>query len=389
MVKLRKIHGWGKHRPEGFPIAGLHSAEFPRRLRKFAIAAILCGPLALMAQQAAGGSNNRGLPDAPGSRSSAAPPAGADADAPDSATVSGTVLDTNGSEVQGAHVVMKELSGVQSRSQQSGSNGEFTFTGLPTGKFKLTVSGKGWGTYTSPEIQLHEGDFHIVPHVVLPLATSEMVQVVGNSAVLSEEQVHIAEQQRVLGVFPNFYTSFDWNAPPMETKQKFQLAFRSITDPVEFLGPAAVAGFEQVENVFPAYGGGVEGYAKRYGAAYANSFTSRLFANAVYPSLFHQDPRYFFKGSGGFGSRALYAITSALMTRGDSGRREPNYSYFLGTFTAGAISNLYYPPENRGALLTFTNGLADIAGDAGANLMREFVFSRFTTKARGSTGMRP
>lgn len=70
------------------------------------------------------------------------------------------------------------------------------------------------------------------------------------------------------------------------------------------------------------------------------------------------------------------------MTRSDDGRWEPNYSYLLGVFAAGGISNLYYPPQNRGALLTFTNGLVDVGNDAAGNLLREFVLKRFTSKAR-------
>ncbi len=335
------------------------------------------------AQRAPEGMGAQDVPSAPVGHAVSAPQ-GHDAQAAEgTATISGTVLDSNGSEVQDAEIELKSLSGTENRNGQSGSNGEFTFTGLPAGDFRLTVSGRGWKMYVSPEIELRAGEFRIVPDVVLSLSTSSVVRVTASPAELSEEQVQIAEQQRILGVFPNFYTSFDWNAAPLEAKQKYQLAFRSITDPVEFAGPAFVAGFEQASNVFPGYGEGAEGYAKRYGAAYANSLTARLFSNAVYPSLFHQDPRYFYKGSGTFRSRALYAMSAALFTRSDNGRKELNYSYILGTFTSGGLSNLYYPPENRGALLTFTNGLAEIAGDAGANLVREFVFSRFTTRATG------
>jgi hypothetical protein len=321
-------------------------------------------------------------PQSAGNGQAPAAAAGSQAETAGTAAISGTVLDSNGSEVQGATVQLESLDGRASRSEQSGGSGEFTFTDLQPGRFTVTVSGKGWGTFTSTAIALSAGEFYIVPKVVLPLMTSVSVRVIANREELAEEQVSIAEQQRILGVFPNFYTSFDWNAAPLGPKQKIQLALRSITDPVELLGPVAVAGFEQEANVFPGYGGGAEGYGKRLGAAYLNSVSSKLLANAVYPSLFHQDPRYFYKGTGSFRSRAAYAICSAFVTRGDSGRREMNYSYILGTFTAGALSNFYYPPENRGALLTFTNGLADIAGDAGANLVKEFVFSRFTTRAR-------
>ncbi len=281
--------------------------------------------------------------------------------------------------------MLKSLPGPQTRSEQSDSNGEFTFTGMPSGNFELVVSGEGWGTFVSPEIQLHPGDFHIVPNVVLPLTASAVVRVVADRDQLAEEQVHIAEQQRVLKIFPNFYSSYDWNAPPMGTKQKFQLSLRSLTDPVTFAGVAVTAGFEQQANLFPGYGTGAQGYAKRFGAAYADDFTANLLAYAVFPSVFHQDPRYFYRGTGSFGSRALYAISAAVMARGDTGRWEPNYSYILGSFAAGGISNLYYPASDRGAKLTALNGLVDIGEHAGSNLIREFVLKRFTSRARGDS----
>jgi hypothetical protein len=165
----------------------------------------------------------------------------------------------------------------------------------------------------------------------------------------------------------------------MLAKQKFQLSARSLIDPVSFLAVAGIAGAEQNRNVFPAYGSGIEGYGKRYGAALANHVTGNLFAKAVYPSIFHQDPRYFYKGTGNATSRAFYAVSSAFVTRSDSGRRMPNYSHILGGFTAAAISNLYYPESDRGASLVLFNGLADIGADAAANLVREFVLKGITS----------
>lgn len=347
---------------------------------RFFLGVVIAWPM-VSASQPLGALTSDSQPSRPRIEQAPGASAGSQAEAAGSSVVAGTVLDTNGSEVQGATVLLKSLDGRSSRSEQSGSNGEFSFEKLEPGRFELIVSSQGWGTFTSPEIQLQAGEFHIVPNVVLSLTTSETVRVVADREELAEEQVSIAEQQRILGVFPNFYTSFDWSAAPLGTKQKFHLALRSIIDPVESLGPVVIAGFEQGANVFPGYGSGAEGYGKRLGAAYANAVSAKLLANAVYPSLFHQDPRYFYKGTGSFRSRAAYAICSAFLTRSDSGTRQLNASYMLGTFTAGGLSNLYYPPENRGALLTFTNGLADIAGDAGANLVKEFVFSRFTTRA--------
>ena len=199
--------------------------------------------------------------------------------------------------------------------------------------------------------------------------------------------MHIAVQQRIGGVIPNFYSSYVWNAPPMETKQKFQLSFRSIVDPVSFLIVAGIAGAEQYQNVFPAYGGGIEGYAKRYGAAMANHVSSTLLGRAVYPSIFRQDPRYFYKGKGSIRSRALYAMSAAVIARGDDGRWKPNYSNVLGNFSAAAISNLYYPEADRGASLVVFNGLADTAADAVANLIREFALKGITTHVpKGASG---
>jgi hypothetical protein len=263
---------------------------------------------------------------------------------------------------------------------QSDSNGQFEFTGLRPDVYDLTVSAPGMSTFTSSDNPLRAGEFHTLPPVTLsfsPVVTS--VTVTGNSKELSVEQLNIAERQRIAGILPNFYSSYDWNAPPMLAKQKFQLSMRSIIDPVSFLGVAGVAGKEQYQNKFSAYGGGIEGYGKRYGAALANHATGTLLAKAVYPSIFHQDPRYFYKGQGSIASRALYAISSAVIVRGDNGRREPNYSGILGHFSAAAISNLYYPASDRGSSLVVWNGLSGIGGNAISNLVREFILKRFTS----------
>jgi hypothetical protein len=319
------------------------------------------------------------LPDAPGV-GIAPEPGQAQGATKGTGIISGTVVDTNGNVIQGARVVLSNRTGTDEREMQSGSNGEFTFYGLPPGFIKLTVTGPGMGTFVSPSIPLHAGEMRIVSEVVLPIAsTATNVTVIGDREELAEEQVQIAVEQRVWGVFPNFYSTYDWNAPPMGTKQKYKLAFRSVIDPVSFAGAAGIAGFEQFYNVFPGYGGGVEGYAKRFGAAYANDVSGRMLGSAIFPSLFHQDPRYFYKGTGTVESRAMYAIEAAFIARTDNGRWQPNYSHVLGNFAAGALSNLYYPASSRGLSLTLVNGLVEIAGQAGTNILREFVLKGITT----------
>jgi hypothetical protein len=303
-------------------------------------------------------------------------------------SLSGTVLDTNREVLQGARLTLADPSGSVIRTVESGSNGQFAFTGLPPDVYRLTVTAPGMSTFTSTQIPLRAGEARIVPAVTLAVSGgTTSVTVTGNKEELAEEQVKIAVQQRIGGVIPNFYSTYDWNAPPMEAKQKFQLSIRSIIDPVAFLTVAGIAGAEQYKDVFPAYGGGIEGYGKRYGAALANHVSGTLLGKAVYPSIFHQDPRYFYKGKGSIRSRALYAISAAVIARGDDGRWKPNYSRVLGNFSAAAISNLYYPASDRGGSLVVFNGLAGTGADAVSNLIREFVLKRITSHVpKGANG---
>jgi Carboxypeptidase regulatory-like domain len=323
------------------------------------------------------------LPDAPDMGAGRDDPGQNQSAEKGTSTISGTVLDTNHEVVQGARVVLTSRSGTK-REVQSGSNGEFAFAMLLPGSYRVTVTGNGMGTYASPWLSLHDGDMRIVSDVILPVAaTASSVTVFGNKEELAEQQVQIAVQQRVLGVFPNFYSSYDWNAPPMGPKQKFKLALRAAIDPMAFAGAGGIAAVQQYYNVFPGYGGGIEGYGKRFGAAYANDVASRMLSSAIFASVFHQDPRYFYKGTGSVVSRTLYAVSRSVIARDDTGKWRPNYADVLGTFAAGALSNLYYPDSSRGLSLVLVNGLVGIAGHAGTNVLREFVLKGLTTHPGG------
>ncbi len=245
----------------------------------------------------------------------------------------------------------------------------------------MTVTSAGLETYSSSEIVLLADEQLIVPEFRLsPAAITTDVQVSVTQIELATEQLKAQEQQRVLGIFPNFYSSYLWDAVPLSSGQKYHLALRSIADPFTFVGTAPFAAVEQWQNTFPGYGQGAQGYAKRYGAAYADEALSRMIGSAILPSLLHQDPRYFYRGSGSKKSRALYAISSAVICRGDNGRLQPNYSYSAGAFAAGGISNLYHPASDRGVGLTIGNGFLNVAAHALDNLGREFLFRKLTPK---------
>lgn len=294
-------------------------------------------------------------------------------------SITGTVLDTNQDVLQGANVTLSGPSGL-ARIVTSGNNGEFAFTELLPDIYKLIVTAPGMSTYTSSQISLHAHETRILPGVKLSvLGGSTSVTVTGDAEQLSKEQVQIALQQRVAGAIPNYYSTYDWNAPPMLAKQKFYLSVRSVFDPVSMLAVAGIAGAEQYKNIFPAYGGGISGYGKRYGAAFANHASGIFLGRGVYPAIFHQDPRYFYRGKGSIGSRTFYAVAAAVIARGDDGRWKPNYSRVLGNFSGAALSNLYYPASDRGARLVLLNGLAGTGADAAANLIREFLLKHITS----------
>jgi hypothetical protein len=257
--------------------------------------------------------------------------------------------------------------------------GSFHFTNLPSGTFQIIVTAEGFAPWIGQDISLSANQQYQVPQISLEIASaSTTVHAVFTGYDLAEQQIHLQEKQRVLGVFPNFYTSYVWKAEPLTSGQKFRLAWRAAIDPVTFLTTGAVAGIQQWDDAFEDYGQGASGYAKRYGANYADGFIGVMLGGAVFPSILHQDPRYFYKGTGSIRSRALYALSTVVICRGDNGRLQPNYSNVLGTFAAGGISNAYYPANDRGFGLTMENSLIGLAAGGGAALLQEFLIRKIS-----------
>lgn len=326
----------------------------------------------------------------PGSTAAAAAQATQGPQAPGTAILTGVVSDIRGGLIANAAIKLESKDGAISRTSSSDAAGRYTFPDVPAGSYTVTISSPGLETIVLSDMPVSAGDKFEVPEVPLPVArTKADVEVFAGQEQVAAEQLHIQEQQRVLGVFPNFYTSFIWDAAPLNRKQKFNLMFHSTLDPVQFGTVAIIAGVGQATNRFPAYGQGVEGYAKRYGAAYADSFIGRFLGSAVFPSIFGQDPRYFYQGTGGVGSRAWHAISSSIICRGDSGHRQLHYSHLLGNFSAGALSNLYHPDRDRGIGLTVGNAVIGLGGSSAVNLVREFVLKGFTTKVPGYANGKP
>lgn len=298
-----------------------------------------------------------------------------------SGTITGTVLDASGSIVSGAIVSLTRGDQLLPASEtRTNDNGQFSFNEVPPGSFQLIISLAGFATQTTTGT-LHSADTFIIPTITLPLATVTTSVDVMPQEEVAEQQIKQEEKQRVLGVVPNFYVTYLPDAAPLTAKQKFELAWKSTVDPVSFAITGAVAGIQQANNSFGGYGQGAAGYGKRYGAAYADLASGTFIGSAILPSLFKQDPRYFYKGTGTIRFRLLYALVNAVICKGDNRRWQPNYSNILGNIAAGGISNIYYPAQNRnGAALTFESALIGIGATAAANVVQEFVIRKITPK---------
>jgi len=130
----------------------------------------------------------------------------------------------------------------------------------------------------------------------------------------------------------------------------------------------------------PKYGQGWDAYGKRVGVTAADGFSDIMIGGTILPSLLHQDPRYFYQGTGTTGSRFRHAMFSPFVTRSDSGKTEPNYSSLGGDLAAAGLSNLYFPRANRGIGLVFGNFVIGTAERIGASLAQEFIVGRLTKR---------
>ena len=192
------------------------------------------------------------------------------------------------------------------------------------------------------------------------LATSE------NSGVLQPET------KRIFGIVPNYRTSPSLsNFEPLTPSEKFRIATEDAFDRGSFALAALFAGEGQLTNANQSFRQGAAGYGKYFGAAYADLAVGDYMTEAIYPSLLHQDPRYFRRGTGTGWSRLGYAMGQILWTHGDSGRTQFNFSELIGNSTAVAISNAYYS-DNRTASNAVSKLGVQLGVDMAANVLKEF-----------------
>ncbi len=217
------------------------------------------------------------------------------------------------------------------------------------------------------------GQVALEAYSFLPQAPSASKAQQDASKTQQEKRVEEKEQsQRTLGIVPRFGTTDRMDAPPLRPGEKFHLFAKTAFDPVTVVIAAAQAGLSQADNQFKDYGQGAGGYGKRFGAAFADQVSAGFFSNFMYSTMFKQDPRYFRKGHGGFPRRFVYSLMREVICHTDSGGRAFNASTILGAFSSGALSNAYYPSEDRGFSLTMSRSGLAVAYASAGNLFNEF-----------------
>jgi len=189
----------------------------------------------------------------------------------------------------------------------------------------------------------------------------------------SDQEQKKPQDDRLFFLLPNYLTVENAKQiPPLTAGQKFKLVALGTFDPVEYPYVGTLALIDQAEDTDPSFGQGLKGYAKRYGAAFADTTIENFMVGAVFPTLLREDPRYYQSGKGGFWHRAGYAALRIFITHTDSGKTQFNYSEWAGSAVAAALSNTYHPPHDRTALNSANIWVTQLWGDAVSYELKEF-----------------
>jgi len=198
---------------------------------------------------------------------------------------------------------------------------------------------------------------------------------------------------RILDVMPNYGTVENADRlPPISSSQKYRLATAGVLDYFTFPFIGALAAIDQANNSPSSWGQGWGAYGKRYGASFADNGIGTYMTTAIFPSMLHEDPRYYQLGHGTIAHRTFYSLGRLFVARTDSGRSRFNYSENIGNAVAAGFSNVYHAPEDRtlGRNLG-TYGMLDM-WDGASNLMKEFwpdIHRKISHKHNQATAREP
>jgi hypothetical protein len=294
-------------------------------------------------------------------------------------SIVGTVVDSNNDTIPNATVVLQNPIG-DPLTVVTKDDGSFAFHDVAPGiAYPITIAAAGFAEWSS-SVTVEPGQEKALTDIKLRIvAAHRAVTVTYSSKEVATQQLKAEEHQRVLGFIPNIYVTYEPHPEPLTAEMKFHLAYKGLTHPTFFAFEGLWAGVEQAAHMTD-YRQGARGYGERFGANLASGASEGLFANAVLPSLLHQDPRYFYRGSGTRGSRAWHAFLAPFVCNGDNGKLQPNYSQMGGSLISASLSNTYYPDSERGAGLVFRNFGTSMGLHVALGLAQEFFLSKFTSK---------
>jgi len=296
--------------------------------------------------------------------------------------IRGAVVDTSDDPIPGASVVLQAPAGDRLTAVTT-DDGAFAFDHAPAEvTYQITVSAEGFADWSS-SVNLEPGQDRTLTEVKLRIiAVQRAVTVSYSSKEVATQQLKAEEQQRVLRFIPNLFVTYEPHPEPLTAKMKFHLAYKSLTNPVFSVRAAAWAGVQQARDNPSEWGQGADGYGKRLGAGFADAVTGSLISNAILPSLLHQDPRYFYDGTGTKWSRARHAMVAPFVCKGDNGAWQPNYSQLGGSLIGYSISTAFYPSSNRTAGHVFQSFGIDTGLHVVGSLAQEFILGKFTSRGK-------
>ena len=294
-------------------------------------------------------------------------------------SIQGNVTDSSGASIFAAVVTVKDADG-NPHTTVTDAKGDFKIASLPPGTYSVTISANGLADWTASNVPASESPESKPLQAVMEVAMQVSKMTVSPPRKeVAAAQLDQETKQRALGVFPNYYVTYEGHPAPLSPQQKLHLGVKTLLDPATLAAAGLTAGIQQEYNSYWQWGQGSEGFAKRLGAAYGTAVQSVLITSVAANSVLHQDPRYFHSGHGTKAQRAWYAVKCAFRTKGDNGKWQPPYAGLIGMVASAEIAQAYYPGSRTQYTLLGRNLMFHFGGLIALNLGEEFFLKRLTT----------
>ncbi len=152
---------------------------------------------------------------------------------------------------------------------------------------------------------------------------------------------------------------------------RLKLYEHSFISPESIVGPLFGAAIAQAEGSPHEWGGGLEGYGRRFASSYGRSVIGRTIAFGV-SSVDGEDTRYHPSPETGVWRRTRHAVLATFISTNSNGGSMPAYSRFAGAYGAGFIANAWEPTSQYGTGHALERGSFSILSSVGFHVFQEF-----------------